>query len=260
MDIHVVTAETPPLKNLDRAIKNAHLGLRSLVASPLAASLATLDREERQLGVALVEIGAGVTTVAVHSRGMLVGVASIPMGASDITADIASTFAIRLSDAERIKVLEAAAISTSRDASDLIDLPPIDEDAVGEAAQVPRAQLIAVVRQRLDMIFAAVETRLGALGFNGPRARQVVLTGGGAELRGMADYAQGVLGRNVRIGRPTGLAGLPQAQSSPAFSTLAGLVLFAAADEPDIWHSAAVGPARQKTGFMAAFDRLIRGF
>lgn len=261
MDVHVVTADTPPLKNLDRAIKAAHLGLRTLVASPLAASLAVLEKEERDLGVALVEIGAGVTTVAVHKFGMLVGVATIPMGANDITADIAATFATRLSEAERLKALEGAAIAVSKDASDIIELPPINDEAMGEPMRVPRAQIIAIIRQRLEMIFSAVEQQLAGLGFTGPRARQVVLTGGGAELRAIAEYAQGLLGRNVRIGRPMGLIGLPPAQSGPAFATLAGLVLFAAAEEPDIWHNPPTtrsGPER--TGLMAALDRLRKSF
>lgn len=261
IDVHVVTADTPPLKNLDRAVKQAHLGLRTLVASPLAASLSTLDREERELGVALVEIGAGVTTVAVHSFGILVGVASIPMGAADITADIASTFATRIADAERIKVLEGAAAAVSKDHSDLIDLPPINDEGPGDPIRVSRAQLIAVIRQRLQILFSEVEEKLKLLGFTGPRARQIVLSGGGAELRGIADLAQGVLGRNVRVGRPGGLAGLPPAQSGPAYATLAGLVLFAAADEPDIWHNAPnsrAGPER--TGIFSALNRLIRNF
>ncbi|WP_188946185.1 cell division protein FtsA, partial [Polymorphobacter multimanifer] len=261
MDVHVVTAETPPLKNLDRAIKNAHLGLRTLVAAPLAASLATLDAEERLLGVALIEIGAGVTTVAGHSGGMLVGVATIPMGGSDITADIAAAFSIRIVDAERIKTLEGAAIAMAKDMSETIELPPINDEGMSEATRVPRAQIIAVIRQRLDMIFGLVEQQLATLGFTGPRARQVVLTGGGAELRAIADFAQGLLGRNVRIGRPGGLVGLPQAQSSPAFATLAGLVLFAAAEEPDIWHNPPTsrdGPRR--TGLLSAWDRLFKEF
>jgi cell division protein FtsA len=261
MDVHVVTADTPPLKNLDRAIKNALLGLRTLVASPLAASLSVLEQEERDLGVALIEIGAGVTTVAVHKFGMLVGVATIPMGGNDITADIASTFATRLADAERLKALEGAAIAMAKDNSDIIEMPPISEETMGELVRVPRAQIIAVIRQRLDMIFSDVERELTALGFTGPRARQVVLTGGGAELRAIAEYAQGLLGRNVRIGRPMGLIGLPPAQSGPAFATLAGLVLFAAAEEPDIWHNPPgkrTGP--EPTGLMAALDRLRKSF
>ena len=236
MEIHVVTADTPPLKNLDRAVREALIGLKTLVAAPLAASLATLDPEERDVGVALVEIGAGVTTVAVHSFGILVGVAAIPMGAGDITTDLAAAFATRRSVAERIKALDGAAVALPGDNHEPVDFPPVSDDGFAEPLRVSKAQMIGVIRTRLGLLFDEINKALVQLGFAGPQARQVVLTGGGAELRGIAEYAGGALGRNVRIGRPRGLAGLPQAQSGPAFATLAGLVHFAARQERDIWH------------------------
>ena len=101
-------------------------------------------------------------------------------------------------------------------------------------ARITRAQLISVIRQRLDHWFGEIAKALESLGFSGPVGRQVVLTGGGAELKGIADYAQGVLGRSVRVGRPRGLAGLPDAHSGPAFATLAGLIQFAASDPIDL--------------------------
>ncbi len=236
MDIHIVTADTPPIRNLDLAVRSAHLGIRTMVASPAAASLAVLAREERELGVALVEIGAGVTNIAVHMMGQLVGVASVPMGAGDVTNDIASAFATRRSHAERLKTLHGAAITAQKDNHDLIDIPPISDDEAAEVTRVSKAQIVAVVRHRLDLLFGEVAARLPQLGFTGPQARQIVLTGGGAEIKSIADFAQGLLGKNVRIGRPRGLTGLPDAQAGPAFATLAGLALFAAEDLPDLWN------------------------
>ena len=248
MDIHVVTADTPPIRNLDLAVRSAHLGVRTMVASPAAASLAVLAREERELGVALIEIGAGVTNIAVHLMGQLVGVASVPMGAGDITNDIASAFATRRSYAERLKTLYGAAITAQKDNHDLIEIPPISDDEGAETAQVPRSQIIAVVRHRLDLLFGEVALRLPQLGFAGPQARQVVLTGGGAEIKSIADFAQGVLGKNVRVGKPGGLTGLPDAQSGSAFATLVGLALFAAEDLPDLWNAKPAGGAPRPGG------------
>ncbi|PZN92839.1 MAG: cell division protein FtsA [Alphaproteobacteria bacterium] len=259
MDIHVVTADTPPLKNLDRAIKQAHIGLRSLVASPLAASQSTLEREERELGVALIEIGAGVTTIAVHNYGMLVGVAAIPMGAHDITNDLAAAFATRRSHAERLKTLDGSAMATPKDNHDAVEIPPMSDDTMAEPMRVPKAQIIGVIRHRLDLLFREVQVKLDELGFVGPQARQLVLTGGGAELRSIADFAQGSLGRNVRIGRPRGLTGLPPAQGGPAFATLAGLVLFAAAEVPDIWHMPAPTRSTGGGGRLASMIEKLRG-
>jgi len=258
VDIHVLTAATPPCRNLDIAVRQAHLDVESIVASGVASSLSVLNEEERELGVALVEIGAGVTTVAVHGGGMLAGMVSLPLGAADITADIAAGFATRRSVAERLKTLSGAATAAPRDNHDLIDVPPLDPDDGQELRRVPRAELIAVIRARLDQIFGEVDRALKELGFTGPAGRQVVLTGGGAELRGIADFAQGALARNVRIGRPRGLAGLPEAQSTAAFATLAGLILHGSTPRLDLARMP-VPRARGKIGQAprSTFHRLI---
>ena len=248
MDIHIVTADTPPIRNLDLAVRSAHLGVHTMVASPVASSFAVLAREERELGVALVEIGAGVTNIAVHAGGQLVGVASIPMGAGDITNDIASAFATRRSHAERLKTLHGAAITAQKDNHDLIEVPPISDDDSAEPMRVPKSQIIAVIRHRLDLLFTEVATKLPELGFAGPQARQIVLTGGGAEMKSIADFAQGALGRNVRLGRPRGLTGLPDAQAGCAFATLAGLALFAAEGLPDLWNTEAQKSGQKSNG------------
>ncbi len=121
-----------------------------------------------------------------------------------------------------------------RDNHDMIEIAPASAEEDGEGARITRAQLIAVIRQRLDHWFGEIATALNSLGFSGPVGRQVVLTGGGAELKGMADYAQQALGRSVRVGRPRGLTALPEAHAGPAFATLAGLATFAAADPVDL--------------------------
>jgi cell division protein FtsA len=262
VDIHIITADTPPIRNLDVCVRNAHLGVQTIVASPVAAGLACLAPEERELGVALIDIGAGVTNVAVHARGMLVGLSSIPMGSNDITDDIASAFATKRSHAERMKTLYGSATTSPKDNHDMIEVLPISDDDGVEPTRCTRAQLIAVIRQRLDMLFGEVAARLGEMGFTGPSGRQVVITGGGAELKSIADFAQGLLGRSVRLGRPRGLTGLPEAQASCAFSTLAGLALYAADGAEDIMNAAA--PMQTKTvrasgGTWGRMVALLRG-
>jgi cell division protein FtsA len=187
------------------------------------------------LGVALVEIGAGLTNVSLFAGGMLVGLASIPFGSGDITDDIASAFGTRRQQAERMKCFYGSATTSPRDNHDMIEVAPMSsEDDAGEGARITRAQLISVIRQRLDHLVGEIARELKALGFTGPVGRQVVLTGGGAELKGLADYMQGALGRAVRLGRPRGLNGLPEAHSGTGFATLAGLVHYAASDPMDL--------------------------
>ena len=128
MDIHVVTADTPAILNFTRAVAQSHLGISGLVASPLAASLAVLDEEERDIGVALIDIGAGMTSIAVHKFGIVVGVATLAMGSADITDDIAAAFDTKRSNAERLKTFDGAAVATTRDQTDPVTIPPAVDD------------------------------------------------------------------------------------------------------------------------------------
>ncbi|TFI57946.1 cell division protein FtsA [Sphingomonas parva] len=260
VDIHVIAAEPSPVRNLDLCVRSAHLGVQAIVASPVAAGKACLSEEERELGVALVELGAGVTNVSVFAGGMLVGLKSLAVGGMDITDDIAAAFGTRRVEAERMKCFYGSATTSPRDNHDMIELKPIAGSEEGtEASRITRAQLNSVIRARLEHLTNEVAGALKELGFGGPFGRQVVLTGGGSELKGIADYAQGVLGRAVRIGRPN-LRGLPEAHSGPAFTTLVGLAQFAASDELDL--RAAVAPEQnvQKSNSGSLVQRLITAF
>ena len=236
VDIHVVLADQSPVRNLDMTARAAHLEVEAVVVAPVAAGLACLTAEERELGVALVEMGASITNVSVFIGGMLVGLVTIQQGSSDITDDIASVFGIRRTQAERLKCYYGSALSTPRDHQDVLELGKDEggNEVEPNAAKITRAQLNAVICQRVDKIVADIGGALKGLGFAGPSGHQIVLTGGGAELKGIAEHLQVALGRAVRIGRPTGLAGLPEAHSGPAFTTLVGLVRYAASDVVDL--------------------------
>ena len=241
VDIHVVLAEGAPVRNLIEAVQNAHLDVDAVVASPLASAYACLTPEERDLGVGLVEIGAQVTNVSVHAGGMLLGLKSIPVGSNDITDAIASSFGIRRSQAERLKCVSGSAIATPSDHREMVPVNGPGDEGTGPRARgaddqnrVARAELVGVVTERLSYLASEVGKALKSLGFSGSNAGQVVLTGGGAELHGIADFMQGALGRAVRVGKPLTLPGLPEAHATPGFATLAGLCLYAADDPVDV--------------------------
>ncbi len=261
VDIHVVSTEGAPVRNLDLCVRSAHLEVKSIIAAPVATGLACLSEEERELGVALVEIGAGVTNVSVYKDGVLTGLSSIPQGSADITDDIASAFGTRRGQAERMKCFYGSANMTPRDNHDMIDVAPIATDEeTAEGGRITRAQLIAVIRQRLDRLMVEIGRELSRLNFEDPVGRQVVLTGGGAELKGIADYAQQALGRSVRVGRPRGLSALPEAHSGPAFATLAGLATFAAADPVDLRALETPHQLVTRANPRAMFQRMIAAF
>lgn len=243
VDVHVMLADGAPMRNVTEAVQNAHLEVEGIVASPLAAGYACLTAEERDLGVALVEFGGEVTNVSVYAAGMLLGLTSIARGSADITDAVASSFGIRRFQAERLKCVSGSAIASPHDHREMVALAGPDDDSSSTVARgaddrghIPRAELISVITGELDVMMRDVGRALESMGFSGNKssARQVVLTGGGAELSGLADYAQSVLGMPVRIGRPPQLRGLPEAHGVPGFATLAGLVLYAAEDPVDI--------------------------
>ena len=256
VDIHVVAADPAPLKNLDYVIRSAHLGVRAIVASPVAAALACLTQEERELGVALVELGAEVTNVSLHAGGMLVGLRSIPLGAKDISDDIACAFAVQRRDAERLKCFYGSAMTSPRDNHEMIEANQMGAEEGAEPTRITRAQLMTVIRQRVEQLTGEIDAALKSLGFTGPLGRQVVLTGGGAELKNIADYMQGVLGRAVRIGRPKTITGLPDAHSGPAFTTLVGLAMLAAGGTGDL-RDIALGKLVERKASSGLLGRLV---
>lgn len=267
VDIHVVFADGAPVRNIDQTVAAAYLGVSGIVAAPIAAGTACLGEEERELGVALIELGAAVTNISLYAGGMLVGLFTIPFGGADITDAIASAFGLRRAEAERIKCFHGAATSSPRDNHDMIDLrlPEEDSKLVGTAARgsddrnsISRAQLVSVIRQPLDYLIGEITKGLKELGFTGAQGQRIVLTGGTAELRGLADHMQVALGRTVRIGRPAGLTGLPDAHAGPAFSTLAGLALFAADEPVDIRNVASSYQQVHRHSGAAVLQRLWR--
>lgn len=243
VDIHVMLADGAPVRNLMEAVQNAHLDVEAVVAAPLASGYACLTEEERDLGVALVEIGSDVTNVSVFASGMLLGLKSIPLGSGDITDAVASAFGIRRFQAERLKCVSGSAIASPSDHREMIPVHGPSDAEVGAGGnargaddknRIARAELISVITTSQSQLMGEIGKALKDQGFAGVRGGQVVLTGGGAELAGLAEFAQSALAMPVRIGRAPTLTGLPEAHATPGFSGLAGLCLYAAVDPIDI--------------------------
>jgi cell division protein FtsA len=237
VDIHLVEGDRGPISNLIAAVRAAHVNIREVAATAVAGGASALTAEQREIGVALVDIGAALTNIALFAGGMLVGMATLPIGGDAITDDITSEFSTRRSHAERLKCFHGSAISSPRDHQDQIDLEPQPGEIAG--AKITRAQLNAVIRKRLDHFIPQVGAALKSMGYADPVARQVVLVGGGAELKGMADYVQSVLGGAARVGRPLGIQSLPEAHAGAGFAVAAGLVRYAAEGASDLRHLSA---------------------
>jgi cell division protein FtsA len=264
VDIHVMLADGAPVRNLIEAVQNAHLDVEAVVAAPIAAGHACLTPEERELGTALVEIGGEVTNVALYAGGMLLGLTAIPFGSSDVTDAVASAFGVRRFQAQRLKSRYGSAIASPSDYKDMVPVNGPGDEAgqpargADEQNRIPRAELVSVITEQLSKLTDEIGRALKGMGFTGAKGGQVVVTGGGAELAGIAEFLQSALGRPVRVGRPPALRGLGEANATPGFVTLAGLCLYAADDPVDIRAVAARHtPTTRYTG-IGLVNRVVR--
>ncbi|UXM94543.1 cell division protein FtsA [Bartonella sp. HY329] len=228
-EMHVVTAESAPLRNLEHCINRAHLSVETVVATPYASGLSVLVGDEPRLGTACVDIGAGTTTISIFSEGRFVYTDMMPIGANHITLDIARGFTIPLDEAERIKVMHGSALSVSADDRHMISMPSMGDDNgqdSGLAGQYPRALLSRIIRARVEEILEMTRDKLTRSGFGSLIGKRIILTGGGSQLPGIAEVGRHILKSHLRIGRPLGISGLPDMARGAAFSSAVGLLIY----------------------------------
>jgi cell division protein FtsA len=226
VDMHVVTTDVAVARNLMLAVERCHLAVEAMTAAPYAAGLCALADDEADLGAAVVDIGAGTTTVAVFAHGRFVHADAFALGGNHVTMDLARGLTANLADAERIKTLHGSAISGGSDERDMITVPPVGEDEREPPHVVPRAALVRIISPRVEEILEMVRDRLAASPFAADPGARVVLTGGSSQLAGLPEIAARILARRVRVGRPLGIAGLPEAAKGPAFAVAAGLLVY----------------------------------
>jgi cell division protein FtsA len=226
VDMHVVTADVAAMRNMMLAIEHCHLGVEAMVASPYMSGLAVLADDEADLGAAVVEMGAGTTTLAVFDGGRFVHADGFALGGHHVTMDLARGLNGRVTDVERIKTFYGSVLAGGSDDRDMITVPAVENDDREPPQFVSRAGLVRIIRPRVEEILEMVRDRLAASSFAAEARGRVVLTGGASQLTGLAELATRILGRPVRIGRPLGISGLTEASRGPAFAVAAGLLVY----------------------------------
>lgn len=224
VDLHVATADYPALQNLILCVERCHLSVEGMIAAPYAAGIAALTDDEAELGATVIDLGAGTTTLAAFVNDTCVHMDGIAVGSFNVTRDLARGLSTKLAEAERIKTLYGDVIEGSSDHTDLIMVPSIEGRDRGNSTT--RAQVIRIVRSRIDEIFEMLHERLSAAGILNLTGRRIVLTGGGAQLGGVGELASRMFGASVRVAEPRAISGLNNAARSPAFTTVAGLAAY----------------------------------
>jgi cell division protein FtsA len=226
VDMHVLTADAAPLRNLELCINRCHLSVEAIVATPYASGLSALVGDEAEMGAACIDMGGGTTTISVFSEGKFIHADAVAIGGNHVTMDVARGFSTRMEDAERLKVMYGSALSSAADDRDLISVSPIGDDERDVPNQYPRSVLTRIIRARVEETLELVRDRLNQSGLGHIVGKRVVLTGGASQLPGMPEAARRILARNVRIGRPLGIAGLPEAAKGAAFAATVGLLIY----------------------------------
>jgi cell division protein FtsA len=232
--MHAVAVKPSPLANLKLAVERCHLNVVGTLFAPYASALSCLTEDEKQIGATVIDMGGGVTSIAVFLEGHLVFADVVPIGGFDITTDISKLLAAPLSAAERAKTLYGAALGDLETGADVIPIAQMGEESEDSAMRVPRSMLIRIIQARLEEILGEVQKRLVASGFDVAAGRRAVLTGGGCQLAGTRELAARILNKQVRIGRPASFPGLAAASAGPDYATAIGLMMAGATMPPEL--------------------------
>jgi cell division protein FtsA len=222
-DFHAVTVEEAPLRNLLHVAERAFLAPAGVAPSAYASGLAVTTEAERQLGVTAVDMGAGSSALAMFADGHLLAVDTVAVGGQHLTFDIARTLSAPFAEAERLKTLHGSVEEGAAEDPEMVTyaLSGGREPALAEAA---KADLNEIVATRIADLLGRMLERIERSGVADQAGQTIVLTGGGSQLKGLAGFAQDLLGRPVRVGQPEAAEGLPPAYCNPVFSTAVGLI------------------------------------
>ncbi|MBV9251136.1 MAG: cell division protein FtsA [Acetobacteraceae bacterium] len=253
--LHIIDAGSTALRSLGACIARCDLDIAEVVSAPMAAGLATLVADERELGCTVLDMGGGTTGMAVFADGQLLHTAQLPIGGLHVTKDLAAGLSTLITHAERLKTLYGNVQLCTDDDRELLPVPLVGEEE-HQIAKVPRSMLVNIIRPRIEETFEHIRDRLQASGLGRAAGNRVVLTGGACQLAGVREMAARMLGRQVRLGRPHTVRGLPDSASGPAFATAAGLLRWAAG-EGRIMHDVSL-EVEQPTGLLRRIVNFLK--
>lgn len=233
VDAHVITGSTPFIKNLRRTVEQANVPVASFVLGPLAAAKAVLSKKQMELGVVVIDIGAGTTGLVVFEDGYIYHSAVLPIGSAHITSDIALGLRTALDVAEQVKVNYGVASPVMLSDKDTIDLSKFDRE---EEQVVSRHYVAEIIEARLAELFMMVKAELRKVGRDGMLPAGAVIVGGGAKLQGIVDAAKDHLGLPAQIGFPVEFKGMIDKLHDPRYVTSIGLMLWGMDEEDHSMH------------------------
>ena len=213
---------------LSSLFKNINIHIENYVPTPLASSLATLNSDDKLLGAICIDLGASSTSIALFENEKLIFMDAINIGGKNITNDIARGVSTNIESAERLKTLYGSVISSPSDEYELIEIPM--SNVPSKFKQINRSTINSIIKPRAEETLELIWQKLKEYNFHRKQIKNLILTGGGAILEGIAEYAQVIFDSNVRIGMPLSIKGLDKKFINPQFSQTIGTILFNKSD------------------------------
>jgi cell division protein FtsA len=228
-NVHIITSASTSVQNLVTCVNRSGIEVRDTVIEQLAVAEAVITSDEKELGVALLDIGGGTTDLAIFEKGSIWHTAVLPVGGDHFTNDLAVGLRTPIPDSERLKKKYGCAMSSMADENSAVEVPSVG----GRKPRLLSQQVMAEILQpRATEIFTLIHEEIARAGFDRSLNAGVVLTGGGSLLPGMTEVAEHVFDVPVRLGQPSGAEGLTEPTSAPQFATAIGLALFGARHRP----------------------------
>lgn len=234
-DMHMLTVDHSVIQNIIHCVKRCDLELAGIASSAYVSGVSCLVEDEQELGAACVDMGGGSTGISIFMKKHMIYADAVRIGGCHVTNDVAMGLSVDTATAERVKTFYGGVHATGMDDRDMLEIGGDSGDWEKDRRTVSRAELIGIMRPRVEEILEEVRARLDAAGFDHMPSQKIVLTGGGSQIPGLDGLATRILGAQVRLGRPLRVHGLPQAATGPAFSSSVGLSLFAAHPKDEWW-------------------------
>jgi len=251
--VHLVTGAVSAAQNIIKCVRRCGLEVDDIILEQLASSYAVLTEDEKELGVALVDIGGGTTDIAVFTEGSIRHTAVIPIAGDQVTNDIAVALRTPTQHAEEIKIKYACALTQLASPEETIEVPSVGDRPPRRLA---RHTLAEVVEPRYEELMTLVQAELRRSGFEDLVAAGIVLTGGSSKMEGLVELAEEIFHMPVRLGTPQYVSGLSDVVRNPIYATGVGLLLFGNQNRPQ----RTLDPNFFGRGFRGVWDRMKSWF
>ena len=232
VEISIISADQNILKNFQNVVKQCDLEIDNLIYTPYAIGLSLLSEEEKELGVALVDIGSTLSSLSIFYNGTILFTKIIPLGGNMITNDISRIFSLSIVDSERIKIINGQLIEELENSLSIIEVDALGND--NDSVEIMRKDLIAVIKPRVSEIINTLKEHILESGYNHLIANRVVITGGASQMDGVIEITSKIIEKRARLGKSSVIKGIPDNMRSSSFSAINSLLTYSIINNNDL--------------------------